>query len=193
MIGFTTDNEQDVSIKTHTSKTVLDSFLEYNFTISKSLFKTKELLLRKIRTISVSICTAAAILSIVAFYCDRALASKCIYRIQLFCGVYSFMCCFICSNNTQILKIKKIYSEVYYIQSPEWCKEHNYNYVWYKKYDDIYESQSRLDSYRTFRISPSTRRGRNGNNIVYVCISRYTDGSSPICSFNQRLTLQSSR
>ncbi len=83
-------------------------------------------------------------------------------------------------KNEDLYVVMKIYSD-------------NNNYVWYKKYDDIYESQSRLDSYRTFRISPSTRRGRNGNNTVYVCISRYTDGSSPICSFNQRLTLQSSR
>lgn len=66
----------------------------------------------------------------------------------------------------------------------------NNNYVWYKSYDDIYESQSRLESYRTFKISPYSRRGRNGNNTVYVCISRYSDGSSPICSFNQRLTLR---
>lgn len=80
-------------------------------------------------------------------------------------------------KNEDLYVVMKIYSD-------------NNNYVWYKKYDDIYESQSRLDSYRTFRISPYARRGRNGNNTVYVCISRYTDGSSPICSFNQALILR---
>ncbi len=129
MIGFTTDDEQDVSIKTHTSKTVLDSFPEYNFTISNSLFKTKELLLRKIRTISVSICTVAAILSIVAFIAighwhpDGYIAFNCFVASILLCVVLYV------ATTHKILEIKKIYSDVYYIQSPEWCKEHNYNYA----------------------------------------------------------------
>lgn len=65
--------------------------------------------------------------------------------------------------------------------------------VWYRSYERIYPTQSQSESYRTFTVRASTWHGKYGENTIYACISRYTDGSSPICSFEQGFNVRSNR
>lgn len=65
--------------------------------------------------------------------------------------------------------------------------------VWYRSYERIYPTQSQSESSRTFTVRASTWHGKYGENTIYACISRYTDGSSPICSFEQGFNVRSNR
>lgn len=67
------------------------------------------------------------------------------------------------------------------------------NNVWYRNYEKIYPTQSQSESYRTFSVRSSIWHGKYGDNTIYACISRYTDGSSPICSFEQGFNVRSNR
>ena len=67
------------------------------------------------------------------------------------------------------------------------------NNVWYRNYEKIYPTQSRSESSRTFTVRPSVWHGKYGDNTIYACISRYTDGSSPLCSFEVGFNVRSNR
>lgn len=67
------------------------------------------------------------------------------------------------------------------------------NKVWYNNYDKIYPTQSKSESYRSFTVRSSLWHGKYGDNTVNIYISRYTDGSSPICSFEDSFNVRSSR
>ncbi len=67
------------------------------------------------------------------------------------------------------------------------------NNVWYRNYEKIYPTQPQSESYRTFTVRSSVWHGKYGDNTIYACISRYTDGSSPICSFEQGFNVRSNR
>lgn len=69
----------------------------------------------------------------------------------------------------------------------------NNNNVWYRNYEKIYPTQSRSDGSRTFTVRPSVWHGKYGDNTINACISRYTDGNSPLCSFEVGFNVRSNR
>lgn len=69
----------------------------------------------------------------------------------------------------------------------------NTNQVWYRDYARISGHMSKYESGHTFYIGPSYWHNKLGDNTVYICISRHSDGSSPICSYSDTYTITRSR
>ena len=129
MIGFTTGEEQATIKERYTQKSILELYPAYNFVVTSTFFNMKEILLKKYRTISVSICAVLAFVSINAFFAighwhpDGYIAFN-VFAVFIFVATLSFVL-----TTRHLSKLKKLYSIAHYIQSFENCEIDKYEYA----------------------------------------------------------------